>query len=52
MTDVTADEAPGVGEGAEKGEGTPGLLGDALSPVIAPEDTDEERLAEPDIDNE
>jgi hypothetical protein len=28
-------------------KGTPGLLGDALSPVVAPENTDEERLSEP-----
>ncbi|MFJ4208908.1 hypothetical protein ACIPY2_10655 [Paenarthrobacter sp. NPDC089675] len=35
MTDVP-DEAPGVGEGAEKGEGTPGLLGDALPPLLHP----------------
>jgi hypothetical protein len=52
MTDVPGDDAPGVGEGSEKDEGTPGLLGDAMSPVIAPEDTDEERLGQADGDGQ
>ncbi|WP_347109539.1 hypothetical protein AAHB33_02680 [Paenarthrobacter sp. S56] len=52
MTDVPGDDAPGVGEGTEKDKGTPGLLGDAMSPVIAPEDTDEERLGEPEANGQ
>jgi hypothetical protein len=32
----------------EDGREAAGLLGDALSPVVAPEYTDEERLSEPD----
>ncbi|MGP0222543.1 hypothetical protein [Paenarthrobacter sp. NCHU4564] len=40
--------APDLGAGAERDKGTPGLLGDALSPVVAPEETDEEKLTEPD----
>ena len=48
MTDVPADDAPVPGQGEDEGKGTSGLLGESLSPVIAPEETDEERLSEPD----
>ncbi|MFC9350392.1 hypothetical protein [Arthrobacter sp. NPDC057013] len=43
MSDVPSDDAPDP----DRDEGTPDLLADALSPVIAPENTDEERLKEP-----
>jgi hypothetical protein len=43
MSDVPSDDAPAP----DRGKSTPDLLADALSPVVAPESTDEERLKEP-----
>jgi hypothetical protein len=43
MSDVPSDDAPAP----DRDESTPDLLADAFSPVIAPENTDEERLKEP-----
>jgi hypothetical protein len=49
MTDTPLDDeqAPDRPD-PEDGREAAGLLGDALSPVVAPEYTDEERLSEPD----
>jgi hypothetical protein len=43
MSDVSSDDAPAP----DSDKSTPDLLADALSPVVAPESTDEERLKEP-----
>lgn len=43
MSDVPSDDAPDP----DRDESTPALPADAFSPVIAPENTDEERLKEP-----
>jgi hypothetical protein len=43
MSDVPADDAPAP----EQDKSTRDGLADALSPVVAPENTDEERLKEP-----
>jgi hypothetical protein len=43
MSDVPADDAPAPDEDKSTRDG----LADALSPVVAPENTDEERLTEP-----
>jgi hypothetical protein len=42
MSDVPADDAPAP----DKDKSTRDGLADALSPVVAPENTDEERLRE------
>ena len=44
LEDDKSPERPAPEDGREAA----GLLGDALSPVVAPEYTDEERLSEPD----
>ncbi|MBD1541915.1 hypothetical protein G9E11_06560 [Arthrobacter sp. IA7] len=46
MSDVPADDAPA----ADKDKSTRDGLADAFSPVVAPENTDEERLKEPESD--
>ncbi|WP_180987299.1 hypothetical protein [Arthrobacter sp. AFG20] len=43
MSDVPADDAPAPDKDTSTRDG----LADALSPVVAPENTDEERLKEP-----
>ncbi|MBT2549679.1 hypothetical protein [Arthrobacter sp. ISL-65] len=43
MSDVPADDAPAP----DKDKSTRDGLADALSPVVAPESTDEERFKEP-----
>jgi hypothetical protein len=43
MSDVPADDAPAPDTDKSTRDG----LADALSPVVAPENTDEERLREP-----
>ncbi|MGO4591210.1 hypothetical protein [Paenarthrobacter sp. 2TAF44] len=49
MTDTPLEDDKSPGRPApEDGSEAAGLLGDALSPVVAPEYTDEERLSEPD----
>ncbi|XAS72918.1 hypothetical protein VUN82_03390 [Micrococcaceae bacterium Sec5.1] len=49
MTDTPRDDDKSPGPPApEDGREAASLLGDALSPVVAPEYTDEERLSEPD----
>ncbi|WP_395398743.1 hypothetical protein ACHMXB_12695 [Arthrobacter sp. UC242_113] len=47
MSDAPADDAPAP----DKDKSTRDSLADALSPVIAPENTDEERLKEPGSDH-
>ena len=49
MTDTPLEDDKSPDRPApEDGSEAAGLLGDALSPVVAPEYTDEERLSEPD----
>jgi len=49
MTDTPLEDDKSPDRPApEDGREAAGLLGDALSPVVAPEYTDEERLSEPD----